>query len=76
MDRDINQLTEYIVCLLSDLIKQKERQEIKPCTVSMTEIQNTLVSDAKQAINGLCKEQVLTFHKTLNDVSFEFTPSK
>ncbi len=76
MDKDINKLMEYIVCLLVDLIKEKEKKGMLPFSVSMVEIQDSLLADARSAINSLCKQRVLTFHKILNDVRFEFTPSK
>jgi hypothetical protein len=76
MDKDINKLTEYIVCILIDLVKEKEKKGMLPFSVSMVEIQDSLLADARYAISSLCKQRVLTFHKTLNDVRFEFTPSK
>lgn len=76
MERDIGEIKEYIVVLLSDLINEREQNNIQPLSVEMTAIQNALISDAKAALNKLCSEQVLTFYKTLNDVAFEFTPPK
>lgn len=75
-ERDKELLKEYIATLLSDLINERVRKDVKPYSVGMTIIQNTLVSDAKGVLNRLCLDKVLTFHKTINDVSFEFTPPK
>lgn len=76
MERDIGELKGYIAMLLSDLIKERERKNLQPLSVEMADIQSALVADAKAMLNELCREQVLIFHRTLNDVSFEFTPPK
>lgn len=72
----MEQLKEYIVMLLSDIIRRRERENIQPYHAEMVEIQNMLVADAKACINTLFKEHVLSYHKTLNDIAFEFTPPK
>lgn len=76
MERETETLKEFVVELLSDLIREREQKNLQPFSVTMTAIQNALVSDTRDVLNELCKEKVLTFHRTLNDISFEFTPPR
>lgn len=76
MERDIGELKGYVAMLLSDLIKEREAKNLIPLSVGMADFQNAIIGDVKKILNELCMEQILTFHRTLNDVSFEFTPPK
>ena len=76
MERDKGQIKEYAAMLLSDLIKGRLDKNLHPHAVEMVDLQNALIADAKAVLNELCEEKVLTFHRTLNGVSFEFTPPK
>jgi predicted transcriptional regulator len=75
-DTRYNPLQEHLTTVLSDLIREREEKSLTPLSVSMTDIQHRLVSDVKEELNRMVKDGILTFHRTVNDVTFEFTPPK
>ena len=75
-DTRYNSLQEHLTTVLSDLIREREEKSLTPLSVSMTDIQHRLVSDVKEELNRMVKDGILTFHRTVNDVTFEFTPPK
>lgn len=75
-DTRYNPLQEHLTTVLSDLIREREEKNLTPLSVSMTDIQHRLVADAKEELNRMVKDGILTFHRTVNDVTFEFTPPK
>ena len=75
-DTRYNSLQEHLTTVLSDLIREREEKSLTPLSVSMTDIQHRLVSDVKEELNRMVKDGILTFHRTVNDVTFEFTPQK
>ena len=75
-DTRYNYLQEHLTTVLSDLIREREEKSLTPLSVSMTDIQHRLVSDVKEELNRMVKDGILTFHRTVNDVTFEFTPPK
>lgn len=73
---DTPPLEEYLATVISDIITQKEAANISPPHAESVEILGRLQKDAREALNNMCRSKLLTFHKTLNSTSFEFTPPK
>lgn len=74
--KDLEPLKEYIAEVIAVIIEEKESREQVPTDASIIEIQNMVNNDIKAVLNELVKQGVLMFHKTINDVSFEFKPPK
>ena len=64
-------MEDYLLEKIRGMSRQRKDAKVVPSAVLMSEIQNAMIADAKDMLNHLCKEGVLTFHRTLNDVSFE-----
>lgn len=74
--KDLEPLKEYIGEVIAVIIEDKESRKQVPAEASIVEIQNMANNDIKTVLNELVKQGVLRFHKTINNVSFEFEPPK
>lgn len=73
---DTPPLEQHLAEIITDLIRQKEEQHRQPVCADSIDILNRLNADARQALNRMAKSGLLTYHRTLNGVTFEFTPPK
>lgn len=64
-------MEDYLLNIISEISQEKKNKGVAPCAALMGEIRNRMDKDAKDILNGLCKEDVLEFHRLLNDISFE-----
>lgn len=63
-------MEEYLFNIISEISQGKKDKGVTPSAALMGEIRNRMDKDAKDILNGLCKDGVLEFHRLLNDVSF------
>lgn len=73
---DTPPLEQHLADIISGIIQRKDAEHRYPTYADSVEILNQLHEDAKEALNNMCRSKVLTFHRTLNGTSFEFTPPK
>lgn len=73
---DTEPLKEYIAALVAVVIEKRIEGRKDPASAPMADILAGATADIKAALNELVRSGVLTYHKTLNGVSFEFTPPK
>ena len=70
-------LEECIAAIVAEIIRDKESKGVSPPYATTSEILGRLSpSCVKEALNSLVKSRLLTYHPTLNDIAFEFTPPK
>lgn|GEM_PF-3562601 len=73
---DIEPLKEYLAMAIAFIIETKEQQGTAPLHATTQDIMGMLSDNAKRALNEMVTSGLLTFHRTINGVSFEFTPPK
>ncbi len=73
---DIEPLKEYLAMAIAFIIETKEQQGTAPFHATTQDIMGMLSDNAKSALNEMVTSGLLTFHRTINGVSFEFTPPK
>lgn len=73
---DTAPLEEHLAAVIADIISDKEKRNIIPMVAEMQEIMAKVNQDVKDALNRMVKSGLLTFHRTLNSTTFEFTPPK
>ena len=56
---------------LARLQKQKDEKGIEPAHVLYEQLLLDLTSQVRDELRDMCKQKKVTFHKTLNSVSFE-----
>ena len=69
-------LEEHLAAVIADIIKEKEEQKKALVVADMQEIMARVNKDVRDALNNMVRSGLLTFHKTLNSTTFEFTPPK
>ena len=62
--------------VINKICEQKKDARINPCFAMYNEIMNEVNKQVKQEINDLVSDKTLTFHRTLNNVSFEIIQTK
>ena len=62
--------------VINKICEQKREAQIIPCFAIYSEIMNEVSRQVKQEINDLVSDKKLTFHRTLNNVSFEIIQTK
>ena len=72
----ITPLEEHLAAVIADVIKDKEERRIAPAVADMQEIMEKVNKDMWNALNNMVKSGLLTFHRTLNSTTFEFTPPR
>lgn len=73
---DTAPLKEYLATAVAVVIEDKESRRVAPPLASMEEIMRRTNADIKTALNEMVTSGLLSFHRTVNSVSFEFTPPK
>lgn len=73
---DTSPLEEHLVSVISDIINGKVSRQVEPCHADIQEIVARVGEDVRVTLNGMVKSGLLSFHRTLNSVTFEFTPPK
>lgn len=73
---DTPPLEQHLAAVIADVIKDKEERKIAPAVADMQEITARVNKDVRDALNNMTRSGLLTFHRTLNSVTFEFTPPK
>ena len=73
---DIAPLKEYLATAVAAVISDKESRQVSPPHASMEEIMRQTNTDIKTALNEMVTSGLLSFHRTINGVGFEFTPPK
>lgn len=66
-------LSELILDIIQRLSDEKRAKHIVPSAVLYSEISNALNEQIKPELNQLVKDKKITFHRTINDLSFEIT---
>lgn len=69
-------LESYLSEVIASIINDKVERKVKPDTALMVEIRQRINSDVQDILNAMVSSGFLTFQRTLNDISFEFTPPK
>ena len=69
-------LEEHLAVVIADVIKDKVERKIAPAVADMQEIMAKVNKDVRDALNNMVRSGLLTFHRTLNSTTFEFTPPK
>ncbi len=70
-------LEECLAAVVAEIIGDKERRGTAPPYATTSEILERLSPvRVKDALNSLVRSRLLTYHPTLNDIAFEFTPPK
>lgn len=69
-------LEQHLAEVVAEIIRGKEAANVAPMVADMQEIMAKVNKDVKDALNNMTRSGLLTFHRTLNSVTFEFTPPK
>lgn len=69
-------LEQHLAVVLATILEDKETRNVAPVTADMQEIMAAVNQDVRNALNRMVKSGFLTFHRTVNSVTFEFTPPK
>lgn len=69
-------LEQHLAEVIAAIIGDKEKRNAAPMVAEMQEIMAIVNKDVKDALNSMVKSGLLTYHRTLNSVTFEFTPPK
>lgn len=69
-------LEQHLAEVISSIIREKETSGTLPAMADMVEITSRVNQDVKDSLNAMVKSGLLTFHRTLNSLTFEFTPPK
>ncbi len=75
-DIDTPPLEQHIADVIAGIIRHKEEHCIMPLTADIQEIMAVVSNNVKDSLNRMVATGLLTFHRTLNGATFEFTPSK
>lgn len=67
---------QYVMQTVIRIIRDKEERGAQPWQAMMSEIRSRINKAAESALNSMVRSGLLTYHRTLNDISFEFTPPK
>lgn len=73
---DLEPLKEYLAMAIAYVIDRKQEQRMSPAHAGMNEITNLLNGNIQTALNDMVRSGLLSFHRTVNGVSFEFTPPR
>lgn len=73
---DTGPLEEYLATAVARVIEAKEGKGTWPPLATDSDILALAGRDIRDALNSMVKSGLLTFHRTLNGVAFEFTPPK
>lgn len=71
---DIEPLKEYLAGCIARVIERKEQLKLEPVDAGLNDILCLINEDVKMALNEMVKSKFLTFHRTINGMSFHFTP--
>jgi hypothetical protein len=74
--KDTESTQAYLANIIARIIERKEKENIVPLHAGMQEILALANTEFREALNDMVSAKILTFHRTLNDVSFEFTRPK
>ena len=69
-------LEQHLAEVIADIIKEKEMSRIAPTHAGMQEIIERVREGAVIALRSMVRSGLLTCHKTLNGITFSFTPPK
>lgn len=67
----MNHLKTYIQDKISVMASDREARNIEPEGIVMPDLQREVIADVKAAINELCREGILEYYQTLNNVAFK-----
>ena len=65
-------LEQYLAVALETILEDKETRGIVLVAADIQEIMAMVNNDVNEALNRMAKDGRLTFHRTLNSVTFEF----
>ena len=60
-----------VYAIIKSINKQKKEAYITPSSALYSEIMNDVSRQVKEEINALCRGKKITFHNTLNELSFD-----
>ena len=60
-----------VYSIIAGINKRKADSSITPSSALYSEIMNDVSRQVKEEINALCSGKKITFHKTLNELSFD-----
>ena len=60
-----------VYSIIAGINKRKADASITPSSALYSEIMNDVSRQVKEEINALCRGNKITFHKTLNELSFD-----
>ena len=60
-----------VYSIIAGINKRKADSSITPSSALYSEIMNDVSRQVKEEINALCRGKKITFHKTLNELSFD-----
>ena len=60
-----------VYAIIKSINKQKKEAYITPSSALYSEIVNDVSRQVKEEINALYRDKKITFHKTLNELSFD-----
>lgn len=75
-ETDTGTLEEWLASAVARVIEDKEGRGVSPPLATDGDIRALAAQDIKAALNSMVRSGLLTFHRTLNGVAFEFTPPK
>lgn len=67
-------LRGYLAEVIAGIIRDKEAGNIRPLCAELPEVTRRAAEEVKAALNGMCRDKILTYNRTLNGVAF--TPSR
>lgn len=73
---DTESIQAYLANIIARIIERRERENATPFHAGIQEIIALANTEFREALNDMVSSKILTFHRTLNDVSFEFTRPK
>lgn len=58
--------------IIKEIVSDKAERKVEPTSALFSEIINKVTEKAKSEINQMVKDKKLTFHRTINSISFDF----